>query len=626
MSNIEKINDISTQFTRNTKVDYQKDNRKIVIDFKRWDKDNSGDFNDEEWKAYQEHIDKVSKRKAEIEKLKNSNKTASYYEKKALKFNQKLDDTAKKWCKTQEPDYFKQMLDFEEAHPEIQRIGYKDKKELPKGAKSVDISAFGMGIYDDKKGTFTGECYKNGYIEGLDKLSKAEQERYLDLLKRTSKMCNELEKINNELQKYQDEVDKNLALQDMSENGLLDKVGKKQIENEAYNQYKQIRSMNNPYYQELQKMDARYNELSLKKNKTSAENDEMAQLVNYRTQLEIASRNWSLSDMDKIEKLKLTQGFNITEASETFTYTNNDGKESYTDKHAIGVSYNDENWDVRANVSESDVYKKAQKDDHIYDINVSAGYGKNDWTVSSENSMNISNESMYFSNNISGKYKNSELNVTNNYNSSKIEMPDEEGNIQKSWNGTNSTSLKFAQTINHWTPYVSAKFTPKESNRLALGANGSYELGKGFSLQAGGQTEFNLTNGSQTLAPNASVSYNYRKGNFNTRLSMSDYYSTTVKSGIKPQQDNTFNINGNIGYRNISFGMQFMDMDSSYSHMNTYGVNASYNIPNGGTISAGYTYQHNKTKGLSPQISENNSLNVSYSLPLDQINKMFHKK
>ena len=166
MAEIEVTNFREIKFTRDTKVDYKSGNPIINTIFQRFDTDKSGDFDDAEWSRYEKYLEKRERKPGAVE---------SHYRKQLDKILKKSEELAKKYQKAMTPNYFEELVNFEQAHPEVSREGYQDEKELPPNVYKYDISKFGMGIYNEETGYFTGESYKHGYIKGLETLSEEEK-------------------------------------------------------------------------------------------------------------------------------------------------------------------------------------------------------------------------------------------------------------------------------------------------------------------------------------------------------------------------------------------------------------------------------------------------------------------
>ena len=134
-----------------------------------------------------------------------------------------------------------------------------------------DISAFDMGIYNNEKECFE-ETYKTGYLAGLETLTEEEKQEYLSLLDKASNMIREVQKIDKEFEKLGKEEEKFLAMVDMAENGMIEKIGSSEYKENMYQQYQQIRAESNPFYKQIKETEAMYNTLARKGNRTEEEN------------------------------------------------------------------------------------------------------------------------------------------------------------------------------------------------------------------------------------------------------------------------------------------------------------------------------------------------------------------
>ncbi len=167
----------------------------------------------------------------------------------------------------------------------------------------------------------------------------------------------------------------------------------------------------------------------------------------------------------------------------------------------------------------------------------------------------------------------------------------------------------------------------KEGNTYNLGTSANFEIQAGEHINIGlspsVDNSYNTQNKSYTLSTGGNVSFMGNWNNFNANLSMNENYSRTMQNGFKPDENNMFGINGSVQYKNLSAEVNFNDMDNKFSHSDTYGVNVSYNSKIG-RFGAGYTYMENNNK-MGGSSTYTNMVNVSYSAPLDIINKIFKK-
>lgn len=631
---INEVNFRNIRFTRDTKVDYQKGNPVINTVFAEFDKDHNGVFSDEEYEEYEQYLKVKDKRRQEIDEIKINDSVVNHYDKKILKIDQKIENLYLK-MKDEKIDAkaFQKLLDFEAAHPEVQRVGYSDKKEMPKNAVEYDISAFGMGIYDKEKDVFTGECYKKGYITGLETLSEEERKEYMTLLDNASNACDRLNKFHEQISKYEDELDKYFGLKDMAQNGMLNAVGTEEAENQAYEQYVQIRNDANPFYKQIQELEAKYNQLLLKGTKTDEDNRLLEQYRIQIRQLEAASRTWSLSDMSEKAQIQLDQGqgFNIENISEQAVSSS--ASESLSNTHSLGMRWQNINWNVSANFSETDRCKSDGNTEHSFNVDQSVRYARERLSLSETSSLNIEPNSLYFNQRLGAQYGRYGLNVSEEVRRMSSEMPDENGNIQKQTQTSSSTSIDASIKTGKFDNTASVQFAP-EGTSYRLGTSTNYEIkadkvfaNDNVSIDFSPSTNitYNEKTHSTTLNPSLNVMAMYNNGNFSGNINIIEDYSTTMLNGQKPYVNNNFSVNTSVSLKQWSVGFKFNDSDNSYSHSNTYGAEVSYNTPKAGRVSFGYSHQktHNKMQGMN---TSDNTVQFSYTMPLDTINNLFKKK
>ena len=97
MTQIQAVNLQEIKFTRDTKVDYGKGNVVINTIFKQYDKDLSGDFNNEEWTVYEQALKKNEARKQEVQDINTGVK--QHYSKKLEKLSKELEKLEKEYLK-----------------------------------------------------------------------------------------------------------------------------------------------------------------------------------------------------------------------------------------------------------------------------------------------------------------------------------------------------------------------------------------------------------------------------------------------------------------------------------------------------------------------------------------------
>lgn len=619
MSEVNSINLKDIKFTRDVKIDYQNGNPIINSVFRQFDKDISGDFNDEEYDAYMKYLEKIESRDKEIESLKVNKKTVSHYDKEVLKIKKKCDALKKEFSAVIEADAFNKLIEFEKSHSNINREGCKDKSEIPENAVKIDISAFGMGVYNEKEKRFTGETCKIGYITGLDTLSKEEKKEYFKLYDSAINSFKKIEKVNKKYKEYDELLDKYLALKDMADNGMLEKVGSKEYEDEKYNQYQQIRNTANPFLREIENIEQKYNELRLKEPKTQEDDKLLEQYKIQKQQLEMASKNWSIRDAVVEKRQKNSNGFKITNVSEQFTYTKAENQETYADTHNLSAQYKNENFNIEAGLLKTEEYTSHQKRKDRYNLNLSGSYSRADWTFSENSQLSISDNNKVYTQDASVRYKNTELKVNEEITKTKFESGES--------STSNSTQINLSQSVGKFNNTASVNFAD-EGTTYSLGSSTSFNIkandNLNFNLMPSANVAYNEKIKTTTFSPSFTGMAMYNNGNLNSMMIVNDNFSSTVQSGSKPQINNNFSVNGNVQYKRFSAGINYNNNYSAYSVSNTYGANASYSIPKAGTLAVEYNYQN--TRMPDSTRFETSTLIAKYTLPLDTINGWFKGK
>lgn len=619
MSEVNSINLKDIKFTRDVKIDYQNGNPIINSVFRQFDKDISGDFNDEEYDAYMKYLEKIESRDKEIESLKVNKKTVSHYDKEVLKIKKKCDALKKEFSAVIEADAFNKLIEFEKSHSNINREGCKDKSEIPENAVKIDISAFGMGVYNEKEKRFTGETCKIGYITGLDTLSKEEKKEYFKLYDSAINSFKKIEKVNKKYKEYDELLDKYLALKDMADNGMLEKVGSKEYEDEKYNQYQQIRNTANPFLREIENIEQKYNELRLKEPKTQEDDKLLEQYKIQKQQLEMASKNWSIRDAVVEKEQENSNGFKITNVSEQFTYTKAENQETYADTHNLSAQYKNENFNIEAGLLKTEEYTSHQKRKDRYNLNLSGSYSRADWTFSENSQLSISDNNKVYTQDASVRYKNTELKVNEEITKTKFESGES--------STSNSTQINLSQSVGKFNNTASVNFAD-EGTTYSLGSSTSFNIkandNLNFNLMPSANVAYNEKIKTTTFSPSFTGMAMYNNGNLNSMMIVNDNFSSTVQSGSKPQINNNFSVNGNVQYKRFSAGINYNNNYSAYSVSNTYGANASYSIPKAGTLAVEYNYQN--TRMPDSKRFETSTLIAKYTLPLDTINGWFKGK
>lgn len=618
MTEVDKTNfyNIISTLTRDQKVDYKNGDPFINCVFRQFDTDGSGDFNDAEWDNYQAYLQKVAAREDNL----LSTNVVTHYEKKVQDINEKLEQVEKEFEKILEIDYFNMLLEFEKKHPGVSRNGYTDKNEIPKGAKKYDISAFKMGIYDDKKDAFTGETYKTGYISGLETLNEEERKEYLSLLDKASEMIKRYDKSVKKFNQLNDELDKYIALQDMAQNGMLKKVGSQSYENEAYQQYKQIRSASNPFYGQIEELERKYSELSRKGSRTEEENKLCGQYYEQLRQLEYASQYWRLAYSVDDSTIETSSGFRITKLEQDVIFKETHGSESGstssgTVQSTAEFSYNNTNLEISGNLNLQQIENFGSGIETAASTYTNVQYGRGDFSTAYSNNSSWYDSYTTMEHNLSAEYQNFGVNLyeyvykykpaNSTTRTENLELHLQTGKFR------NTAGIESAEEGTSYSVGSSARFNFKPAYKTSLSLSPSVNVSH--------NTDIDTTTVNTGLGAN--VSYSYANGT-SVNLSAYDNYARTLQSGSSPVDNNTFSVNGNVRFKK-GFMVSGNFTDGNYSTYNsqTYGIGVSYNQ---GDVTLGLDYSHQKTEYKTSSYKEN-IISAKCSINTDFINKIFGK-
>jgi hypothetical protein len=182
MTEVQIRNYHDIKFTRDTKIDYQKDDIVTRTIFAQYDTDKSGDFNDTEW-AFYERITRNIDREPTVF---NEN-IVNYYERKLMKLSRQFDTLTQNWDKL-DWSILDELDEFYNQQPRVKVCATNKNSDIPKEAFEFDAESWGIGVYDEEEGSFTGEIATYGYIVGLDSLSKEERKEFLRIFKEVNKL------------------------------------------------------------------------------------------------------------------------------------------------------------------------------------------------------------------------------------------------------------------------------------------------------------------------------------------------------------------------------------------------------------------------------------------------------
>lgn len=612
MTNFEIVNYRNIEFTRDTKIDYKAGNPIINTIFQQFDTDMSGDFDDTEWSNYQKHLENKRKQNENIEQLQTSNYTISHYKKQLNKITKQYDALSEKINKAMVPNYFDELLKFEESHPNVYREGYKDEKDIPQNAYKYDLSIFGMGIYDEEKQCFTGETYIYGSLKGLETLSPKERKQYLRLLDQASKMiktCHELEK---QLEKIEQELDRAINLCDMAQTGMIDKVGSKDYEDQAIQKYVKIRSEKNPFFKQIQKIEAMRNELIKKGgNRTVEDNKQLEAYSRQLDQLTIASQKWSIADTGTVSKFEIRTG---TTYQKTYSLPDEESVKEGQINFSVGAngSYTDENFQVDASVNVTREFKNRGLLNNKYTSAFSAQYNRGKETYQAAANLDIDKDNRNYETSLGYSNQNFNGNIKNVQSYTRSE---------DGFNHTSDTNIHAQYTLQKYNFSADVNHN-KELTTYAINTGMDEISTKVVNITPNLSNQYNSLTRRFTTCASLDLNKQYKKDDLSIGIQANDSYSLTYGHG-KPDHENNLSVSTNIQYQGLQGEVKYNNMYSPYSKSHTYGASIRYATESAGTFGAEYSF--GKTKNCE-YLEKNQTFSITYSATIDTFKKWFKMK
>lgn len=639
MTEISATNYRDIKFTRDTKVDYNKGDAVVNTIFKKFDTNMDGEFNNEEWVKYNEYLFRQSQISKYITDV--SNNTTRYYSSKVETLVAQYEDIDSR-AKNVDWTIFEKLLEFERTH-EIDRAGTIDGN-IPDGAYRVNVRDLEMGIYDPEKGCFTGECYEEGYILGLEKLSESEQNEYLSLLEKASESAKLGREIDKEYEVLDNEISREMILLNYAQAGFINGA----VSEEKAQRLVEIYNNANPFNEEIKNIEQRRQQLWLKGNKTEEDLLLLEQYDIQLRQLKQASLTWSISDADEsvIAQLK-NEGFTSQLTPFQLTYQD----ERLTNTTSGKFNYQDDNWNIEGNFSNSVSVDKEFNIYHSYLATLDTRYGWDELKFRSLSSINSQEQMRTISQSFSSDYGNisagigEEIITVNTDEASDVTTYTTTANVgynTESFSANISGSITPREvtesneigqevtrnfvdySVNGSFVYRTGVFTntanidlTRDNKNYSLASNVDYStnLGKNvtFSTNSSFTSRYNSTLNSFELSPNSTITLGYNKGDFSGNLTLLEQYSTVLENGSRPVSNHNFTANGGVSFKGFSANFQFNDTDSPMAHSNTYGLKLSHDFGNYGRLGLEGSYQKTKNK-IEPNVDENITVSANYTL------------
>lgn len=596
MSEIKLTNYHDIVFNRDTKVDYKNGDVVVNTIFGLYDTDRSGSFNDIEWESYRSAQAVKDARKAFLEDVKNG--VVTHYQKKIDSIIKNLEKTVHKYEKL-DISVLDELDKFEQNHTMLYREAVTDKSKIPTGSVTFDSEVWGIGVYDEKTGNFTGEIAKYGYIVGLETLSKEERKEYLSLLRKSERILKENGNLSKKIGELEKELDRYMSLEDMANCGLLTKVGSKEQEDEAYNQYTQIRSEANPFYKKIRELELESQKIRLKGSPTEEDLILLEQYGFQIYQLKHASEQWSIAEVSTRpiteEKNKINVQF--TPAQATYTQENlleEVNRKELSNQTSMGINYSGSNLNISGNVSATQKYIIAPTEESRFvsdlsevefekgfefsgNANLEIGYKRENLGISSNSNLDVQETMLSYNQHLEVSYDSFGLAVDENVYHSYGEFG----------GTTNSTDIKLNHRIKSLNNSAFAHF---EAGNSTYGLSSNYFYNKKLTnnltldISPALSATYNTGVKSTTLNPqlNTGVKYTSDKLTFNALASES--FIATMSNKNSSYINNDLTLSGNVEYKGLDAGVSYNNMSDNYSSTNTYGVNFGYRFKKAGAI------------------------------------------
>ncbi len=599
--------------------------------FDLYDKDRSGNFDDKEYSKYLSDCEKReflrNKAKESREELdKNPTPVVKHYKKeldniekefKKLEEKRPREEFIEEWNKC-----FEELSAFEKTH-QVALHGYTDKSELPKDAKIYDISAFGIGIYDSE-GYNTGKCYKKGYLEGFEKLSPEEKEKYLELLENATELIEESKELEDKLAKLSNEYDKHIGLLDLAYSGQIKEVCSNDKATQYYNEWANIRDNCNPYLKRIKELEMLITKLQAKGSHMTKEDfNQCGQYLIEHQHLIEASRNtnWSIAETDK--KINTSTGElkrAISWLNPAFYRNDKNNEVTFSNTERISFNSNTSNTTVGTDISLVQTYKNNEIN-HSGNGSFYANYKKGNSYISFTSNTSVDKTMLNNMNVLS--LGNEKLGVSLEKNFSKLY----EGNSKL----VDNTKLGITYNEKQIFNTASIQFAGNENiYTLSSSANLPFKLTDETALNISPSIQANYYSGSQNynIGTNFNTNVSYKKEDFALNLFASEQLSISnntprliSNSGnmTVSAQNNSTSINHNLSlntgmqYKNFKADLNFNDSDTPYSHSNTYGIGLSHQNANQ-TVKLSYFYQNSKQKGVDSSCTESHNLEIAYGI------------
>ncbi len=604
-----------------------------------------GKFNDTEWQAfekfrntlldsYRQCKDRLTTPKKDKSGPKINQEAIEYYQKEVEKLQKIVEQLEESEQELFKIDYFEELHKYEEEH-NLEFKGLKDGETNPEGTFLLEnVEPFEIGIPNEDKQTYEG-IYKQAYIIGLDKLTKDEQQEYIEKYHQAIEWCAKIKDFEeNILGKAIDELSDATIMLGASQDGkVTDRYHSKDIIKKVTEEWR----AKNPYLHEIENLEQQINAERVKFNPNAAKIAELQSMVNGLYQL---SREWRFSFAEDNTEKTAENGSpnnkksNLQVSGEvTGIHTDKDGEGCGSDfitDTGVKIGYNKEKYGINVNGSVETKYttQKREGSENIetqqsYVIGVSTYYNPSESVgLNQSSSFRITPDYKMQNHQLNLRYKNTSLMMTENVREMPVPTYNElTGREDVQAQTTYTTMLMLNQQMGHFNTGTSVQFA-NEGTTYSINGGYGYEknLGKKYKIQFSPNVASSYTSSSgvnpDVIMLNGGIggSITYKNNNFQTEMSINESIGTQF-----PQVNNNFTVLASANYKGLGFAVSNSNIYSSEMKINTITAGISYKGKNG-EVEASYTHSKNT---FGEQEDASKSLILTGKIYLD---KLFGKK
>ncbi len=306
--------------------------------------------------------------------LMNKQEAIKGYEEECKILESKIDEIARKSQELEkETNYFQKLLEFEKEK-RIEYFGVKENEEIPENGIPEDVEWRCMGIEDENKEYFTDNIYKKGYIKFPDDISEEDKKKYLELLKSAKLQNKKAQEVYIELEEVLEEYQKYKAVKDLVENNIISPVNAEPDVDQAYELYKKITDVSNPFYKLYKEAEEKYYSLAKKIKLTTEDKYKLAQYYSEMMQYKEVSDNWSVANIKNVECENPNNYINIAGERVTFTKSDDNTSVSAVTGFTAGMKYGDFTGNTGVKITNTAILSPEFKIQYSLDTNGSIIY------------------------------------------------------------------------------------------------------------------------------------------------------------------------------------------------------------------------------------------------------------